>query len=627
MMTIMNTHTYRCRPRARAARDLPSFPLAAWLGLCCGLAAKWGGSLSAADWPQYRGPTHDGKTSERLLKTWPTGGLKQVWKIPTTDGFSVFSVGHGRAFTLVARELDGVRREVCLALDADTGKELWAAPLGAAKYDGGGDSGASDNKGGDGPRSTPTVDGDRVYVLDAHLLLVCLEAKTGKPLWSNDLVTSMGARNIAWQNAASPVLDGDVVFVCCGAPGQSLVAFNKRDGSVLWKGENDAMTHASPVPATIHGVRQVIFFTQPGLVSVDAKTGKVLWRYGFRYSVSTAASPIVAGDIVYCSAGYGVGSAAVRIQKNGADFSATELWRLTGNKVANHWSTPVLKDGHLSACSASRNTARARSNASNSHRQRGMGAAPVRTRWSGTGGRRPAGAERPRRVGVGGPVAGGLQGTGAHPGRHRQVLEPPGRERRPHLRPQHQGSRVPGGRAPGLHQVTPLMAKQTVEMVIEAVTMELPDTKTIRLKWPDGYDPQFKTGQFITLFWPETTDYKRAYSLCSCALDRGYFEVSVKRDGKMGTRLVDWARVGDKLWVLPPTGRFLPVYEPNKHLLCIAGGSGVTPFRAFAREATKSSLETRITVLYSVRTTNDIIFDTEFRQLEQDNRQFSFYVT
>jgi ferredoxin-NADP reductase len=171
------------------------------------------------------------------------------------------------------------------------------------------------------------------------------------------------------------------------------------------------------------------------------------------------------------------------------------------------------------------------------------------------------------------------------------------------------------------------MAKPTVEMVIEAVTMELPDTKTIRLKWPDGYDPQFKTGQFITLFWPETTDYKRAYSLCSCALDRGYFEVSVKRDGKMGTRLVDWARVGDKLWVLSPAGRFLPVYEPNKHLLCIAGGSGVTPFRAFAREATKRSLETRITVLYSVRTTNDIIFDTEFRQLEQDNRQFSFYVT
>jgi outer membrane protein assembly factor BamB len=347
MMTIMNTHTYRCRPRARAAGDLSSFPSVAWLGLCCGLAATWGGSLSAADWPQYRGPTHDGKTSERLLKTWPTGGLKQVWKVPTTDGFSVFSVGHGRAFTLVARELDGVRREVCLALDADTGKELWAAPLGAAKYDGGGDRGASDNQGGDGPRSTPTVDGDRVYVLDAHLLLVCLEAKTGKRLWSNDLVTSMGARNIDWQNAASPVLDGDAVFVCCGAPGQSLVAFNKRDGSVLWKGENDAMTHASPVPATIHGVRQVIFFTQPGLVSVDAKTGKVLWRYGFRYSVSTAASPIVADDIVYCSAGYGVGSAAVRIQKNGADFSATELWRLTGNKVANHWSTPVLKDGHL----------------------------------------------------------------------------------------------------------------------------------------------------------------------------------------------------------------------------------------------------------------------------------------
>src|SRR5258708_39117384 len=121
------------------------------------------------------------------------------------------------------------------------------------------------------------------------------------------------------------------------------------------------------------------------------------------------------------------------------------------------------------------------------------------------------------------------------------------------------------------------MAKQIVEMEIEKVTMELPDTKTIRLKWPEGYDVDFKTGQFITLYFSDTPGYKRAYSLSSCALDRGAYEITVKRDGKMGTRIVDWTREGDRLFVIPPTGRFLPVYEPNKPLICIAAGGGVMP--------------------------------------------------
>jgi ferredoxin-NADP reductase len=171
------------------------------------------------------------------------------------------------------------------------------------------------------------------------------------------------------------------------------------------------------------------------------------------------------------------------------------------------------------------------------------------------------------------------------------------------------------------------MAKQIAEMVIEKAVMELPDTKTLRLKWPEGYVQEFKTGQFITLYWPDTPGYKRAYSLSSCALDRGAYEVTVKRDGKMGTRIVDWAKEGDKLWVIPPTGRFLPVFEANKHLICIAGGSGVTPFRGFVRDATRRALETKITILYSVRTTADIIFNTEFRGLEQQNPRFSFHVT
>ena len=171
------------------------------------------------------------------------------------------------------------------------------------------------------------------------------------------------------------------------------------------------------------------------------------------------------------------------------------------------------------------------------------------------------------------------------------------------------------------------MAKIIAEMVIDQATMELPDTKTIKLKWPEGYHVDFKTGQFITVFWPDTPNYKRAYSLSSCALDQGFYEITVKRDGKMGTRIADWAKVGDRMGVLPPVGKFLPVLEPNKHLICIAGGSGVTPFRGYVRDATRRKLETKITILYSVRTTNDIIFNQEFRQLEQENPHFKFYVT
>ncbi|MFN3408974.1 MAG: ferredoxin--NADP reductase [Limisphaerales bacterium] len=171
------------------------------------------------------------------------------------------------------------------------------------------------------------------------------------------------------------------------------------------------------------------------------------------------------------------------------------------------------------------------------------------------------------------------------------------------------------------------MPRAAAEMLVEEVTMELPDVKLIRLKWPEGYAPEFQTGQFITLNWPDTPSYKRAYSICSCALDHGYFEIAVKREGKMGTRLVDWAKAGDRLQVLPPAGKFLPALEPGKHLICLAGGSGVTPFRAFAREATRRQLDTRLTILYSVRTPGDIIFKNEFLRLEDENPHVRFQVT
>ena len=133
------------------------------------------------------------------------------------------------------------------------------------------------------------------------------------------------------------------------------MAFNKADGELVWKSGDELMTHATPMPATIHGVRQIIFFAQSGLVSLEAKTGKELWRFPHPYKTSTASSPVVYGDLVYCSVGYGVGAALWRITESNGKFEANQIWRKP-KELMNHWSMPICKDGFLMACSASRIT-------------------------------------------------------------------------------------------------------------------------------------------------------------------------------------------------------------------------------------------------------------------------------
>ena len=301
----------------------------------------------AAEWPQYRGPAGDGSSSEKLVaKTWPAAGPKVVWKRPLTDGFSSFAVKGGKAYTIVGQNVDGVKQEVLASLNAANGQALWAKPLGVSKYEGGGDSGTPDNKGGDGPRSTPTVDGNNVYAISCDLQLSCFDTATGNRKWVRDIMREHAGVNITWKNAASPVIDGDLVFMAGGGQGQALLAFDKNTGKNVWKTQDDKMTHSTPIVRDIMGVRQVVFFTQRGLVSCDVKNGSVLWRWDFPFKVSTAISPVVEKDIVYVSAGYGVGAGACKLTKNGSTFEAKELWR-TPNQLPNHWSTPVVKDGYL----------------------------------------------------------------------------------------------------------------------------------------------------------------------------------------------------------------------------------------------------------------------------------------
>ncbi len=317
-----------------------------FLAVAAALLAAGSSHAASSGWPFYRGPLGNGSTPE-TVSTAAIKTPKELWKVPTTAGFSSFSIADGKAFTVVKRDADGVPTETVVALDAATGKELWAAPLKVAKYQGGGDEGESGNNGGDGPRSTPTYANGKVVVMGANLDLWCFDATSGKTAWQKDVVKDFGGQNIAWSNAASPLVEDGTVYFAGGGRGQSLVALNLSNGSVVWKTGDEKMTHATPTPATIHGVRQVIFFTQSGLVACDAKKGTELWRYKFPYRISTAASPIVYNDMVYCAAGYGVGMGCVKVSKDGFKFGVEELWRKDGDKVTNHWSTPVVKDGVL----------------------------------------------------------------------------------------------------------------------------------------------------------------------------------------------------------------------------------------------------------------------------------------
>ncbi len=207
-------------------------------------------SATAADWPQYRGPNGDGSTPESLPAQWPAAP-KVLWKVPAGTGFGSFTVSGAWCFAIEGKGAD----EVLVARDAATGKDKWTANLGPARYDGGGDSGTSDNKGGDGPRSTPTLAGKIIVAMHSDMVLHAFDAITGKPLWKRDLVKENAGRTIRWQNAASPLFENGVLYVGGGGAGQTYLALNPATGAVLAKSGDGTITHATPIATTILGTR------------------------------------------------------------------------------------------------------------------------------------------------------------------------------------------------------------------------------------------------------------------------------------------------------------------------------------------------------------------------------------
>lgn len=294
------------------------------------------------DWPQYRGPNHNGTSSERINKQWTGAVTNRLWLVSLTNGLSSFAVRGNCAFTQVRRELPAGEREVCIALNITNGMELWATPVEDNTFYSGG-VGDTD----DGPRTTPAVDGDSVYVLSSYLNLYRLNATDGAVVWHKDLHAIYGSQFIGWQNAASPRVEDGLIFINANCGTNTLIAFRASDGEPAWRSQNEGMTHSTPVLTTMHGMRQLIFATQSGLVSLNPQTGARLWKYNypFSYTTSLAASPAVYEDMIFITAYYGMGSAVVRIVNSNSTFVPTQLWR--SNSLQSHWSTPVCYQGHL----------------------------------------------------------------------------------------------------------------------------------------------------------------------------------------------------------------------------------------------------------------------------------------
>jgi outer membrane protein assembly factor BamB len=309
--------------------------------------ACWVGGAHAADWSHFMGPRYDRKSSEKVEPASVANALRPVWEISAGGGFSSFVTGNGKAYTVLPISVEGASRETAVAIDRKTGKTLWQTPLGQTGYRSGGERGAEGNDGGDGPRSTPVFSRNRVFVFGGKFDLYALDSETGRILWQHDLIKEHGGKEITWSNAATPLLIGDRVLVAGGGEDQTYLAFRADSGALLWKVGTDRPTHSTPIVATIEGKEQALFMVERGLVSRDPGDGHELWHYPFPYRTSTAASPVVWGNIINVAAAYGVGGGACQIKRTGDQWEVTELWRSPGNEVAAHWSTAVAHDGYL----------------------------------------------------------------------------------------------------------------------------------------------------------------------------------------------------------------------------------------------------------------------------------------
>ena len=294
------------------------------------LALALSATLTAADWPQWRGPSRDGISRETgLLTSWPKEGPRQLWALNGLgEGYSGVSVAAGRVYTQGQR---GGRHYVT-AIDANTGAKVWETVAG----------GSFNESRGNGPRGTPTVDGAQIYTLSPDGMLACLDAASGKMVWSQNILQKFRGSVPSWGISESPLVDGDRLIVMPGGRDGSLIALNKADGALVWKSGNEGAGYSSAVIGEFDGVRQIIAMNESAVVGVRADNGQPLWRYtDVSNQTANIATPIVSNGLVFVSTEYESGGALLKV---GAK-SVSEVY-FTRN-MRNHYSTSVLVDGVL----------------------------------------------------------------------------------------------------------------------------------------------------------------------------------------------------------------------------------------------------------------------------------------
>ena len=306
---------------------------------------------SAADWPRWRGPAATGHVpdGEAVPKTLPREP-KVLWRVPLGDGLGSPVVAGGTVFCLDHQ--DG--KEVVHAVKADTGKPLWSATL---------DKVFKDAHSPAGPRSTPLVDGDRVYVLSCRGEFQCLNAADGKVVWRVNFVTDLGAVFDGERGPAvgasrhgytgTPFIDGDRMYVDVGGrTGASVVCFDKKTGRVIWKSQSDPIGHGGPVVATIAGVKQVVSFTAAAAIGLAAADGKLLWRVPVNTRFGRhVITPVVVDDMVMVSS-FLDGLIGINVARDGETFRADRAW--VDRSSAVNFASPVAVGHHLFGLGKSR---------------------------------------------------------------------------------------------------------------------------------------------------------------------------------------------------------------------------------------------------------------------------------
>jgi outer membrane protein assembly factor BamB len=299
------------------------------------LALSSWSAMSANDWPQFLGPTRNGVYGGNdLSENWPSKGPTVNWRKAVGHGFSGPVVSEERLI-LFHRLSD---QEVIECLEARTGRAIWSFGYPTSYRD---DFGFDD-----GPRATPAIAAGSLYTFGAEGMLHCLQLGSGKKIWSVDVKTEFKAPKGFFGMACSPLVEGSAVLLNVGGPkGAGIIAFDKNTGKVLWKATDDEASYSSPVAATIGGQRFVLFLTRDSFIALDPIQGTTRVQYPWhsrnRTSVN-AATPLILGDSVFLSASYGTGAILLRWQ--GKEFEKT--WS-GDDLLSNHYATSVERKGLL----------------------------------------------------------------------------------------------------------------------------------------------------------------------------------------------------------------------------------------------------------------------------------------